>query len=133
MRVRLWLLCTLLSVPAAALANKPHQPRDKPKTENVLVVTATAYNSDEDQTDDEEDIAAWGDRIQPGMKIIAVSRDLLAMGLKRNTKVRIDGLPGEWRVLDKMNRRWKRRIDLYMGEDEDAAWEWGVRKVTIRW
>lgn len=98
-----------------------------------MVVTATAFNSDEDQTDDEEDIAAWGDRLKPGMKVIAVSRDLLKMGLKRNVKIRIDGLPGEWRVLDKMNARWKKRIDLYMGEDEDAAWNWGVRKVTIRW
>ena len=30
-------------------------------------------------------------------------------------------------------QRWKRRIDLYMGVDKQAALEWGRRPVTIRW
>ena len=126
------ILLTALLFSVQALAKTPGKDHHPPNT-RVMTVTATAFNSVEEQTDDDEETAAWGDRLKPGMKVIAVSRDLLAMGLTRNKKVRIDGLPGEWRVLDKMNARWKRRIDLYMGEDEDAAWEWGVRKVTIRW
>jgi 3D (Asp-Asp-Asp) domain-containing protein len=55
------------------------------------------------------------------------------MGLRRGTRVRIEGLEGEYRVLDKMARRWKRKIDVYMGSDVEAARDWGVRKVTIRW
>lgn len=44
---------------------------------NNLRVTATAYNSHSSQTDSTPNIAAWGDRLRPGMKAIAISRDLL--------------------------------------------------------
>ncbi len=97
----------------------------------ALVVTATAYNSVVEQTDDDPEIAAWGDRLEPGMKSIAVSRDLLDMGLKRNAKVRIHGLPGEYVVLDKMHARWENRIDIYMGKDTQAARHFGKRTVKI--
>jgi len=102
-------------------------------SEQSLVVTATAYNSLPGQTSGNPQIAAWGDRLEPGMKAIAVSRDLLEMGLTRGTRVRIDGLPGEYRVLDKMNKRWKRKIDVYMGHDVDAARRFGRRRVRISW
>ena len=78
-------------------------------------------------------LAAWGDRLEPGMKVIAVSRDLLRKGLTHRTRVRIEGLPGEYVVLDKMNKRWRRRIDIYMGVDREAALAWGVRTVRIHW
>lgn len=96
-----------------------------------LNVTATAYNSVRAQTDSTPNIAAWGDRLKPGMKAIAVSRDLLKMGLKRGSKVKISGLPGEYVVLDKMHHRWNRKIDIYMGKDVRAAKNWGKRRVTI--
>lgn len=100
----------------------------------TLEVEATAYNSLPGQTTaTDADLAAWGDRLKPGMKAIAVSRDLLDMGLKRGSTVTIDGLPGKWQVLDKMHRRWTRKIDIYMGEDVEAARNWGKRKVTIHW
>lgn len=86
-----------------------------------LNVTATAYNSVSAQTDSTPNIAAWGDRLKPGMKAIAVSRDLLKMGLKRGSKVKISGLPGEYVVLDKMHHRWSRKIDIYMGKNVRAA------------
>jgi 3D (Asp-Asp-Asp) domain-containing protein len=101
--------------------------------ERSLSVTATAYNSLRPQTNDQPTVAAWGDRLAPGMKAIAVSRDLLALGLTRGVVVEIVGLSGEYVVLDKMARRWKRRIDIYMGEDVRAARRWGVRPVEIRW
>ncbi|QUJ67330.1 3D domain-containing protein [Photobacterium sp. GJ3] len=96
-----------------------------------LKVTATAYNSVPAQTDSNPSIAAWGDRLKPGMKAIAVSRDLLKMGLKHGSKVKISGLPGEYVVLDKMHRRWSKKIDIYMGRDVRAAKNWGRRSVTI--
>lgn len=104
-----------------------------PARECVLELTATAYNSVPEQTDDTPDIAAWGDVLEPDMKVIAVSRDLLAAGLSYGVPVTIDGLPGEYVVLDKMATRWRNRIDIFMGKDVQAAREWGNRKVTIRY
>ncbi len=98
-----------------------------------LMVTVTAYNSVVEQTDADPHIAAWGDHIAPGMPIVAVSRDLIPKGLDRNTRVRIHGLPGEFVVLDKMNKRYANRIDIYMGEDIDAAREFGRRQARIYW
>jgi 3D (Asp-Asp-Asp) domain-containing protein len=101
--------------------------------ERSLVVLATAYNSTHAQTDHRPNKGAWGDQIEPGMKVIAVSRDLIKQGLKRGTKVRIDEIEGEWTVLDRTPSRYKNRIDLYMGLDVEAARQWGRRKVTVRW
>jgi 3D (Asp-Asp-Asp) domain-containing protein len=101
--------------------------------ERALAVTATAYNSLPEQTDSEPHLAAWGDSLAPGMKVIAVSRDLIPLGLDHRTSVKIEGLPGAYLVLDKMHQRWKKRIDIYMGHDLDAARTWGKRQVEISW
>jgi 3D (Asp-Asp-Asp) domain-containing protein len=98
-----------------------------------LQVVASAYNSVHRQTDSTPDLGAWGDRLRPGLRAIAVSHDLIPLGLERGTVVRIDELPGEWLVLDRMHSRWSRRIDVYFGEDVRAARLWGRRLVTIRW
>ncbi|MCK5523611.1 MAG: 3D domain-containing protein [Thiomargarita sp.] len=98
-----------------------------------LQVTATAYNSLPGQTSGNPSIAAWGHRLKPGMKVIAVSPDLLRKGLTRGTKVKIVGLSGKYRVLDKTNKRFKRRIDIYMGKNVRAARKWGKRRVRIKW
>jgi 3D (Asp-Asp-Asp) domain-containing protein len=98
-----------------------------------LEVTATAYTSNANETDSSPSLAAWGDTLKPGMKIVAVSRDLIEMGLSRGVKVSIDGLDGTYTVLDKMNKRWTRKIDIYMGTNVKRAKEWGKRKVIIRW
>ena len=101
--------------------------------EQSIVVTATAYNSIPEQTNDQPNVTAWGDQLAPGMKVIAVSRDLIPLGLDYRAPVSIEGLAGEYLVLDKMNRRWEKRIDIYMGEDIEAARAWGARQVRIRW
>lgn len=67
------------------------------------------------------------------MKAIAVSRDLIEMGLSQGVKVLIDGLDGKYTVLDKMDKRWDRKIDIYMGTDVEKAKEWGEREVVISW
>jgi len=104
------------------------------KQTKSLEVTATAYNSLASQTNkDHPTTTAWGEELKPGMKCIAVSRDLIPMGLKHNTRVKIEGLPGTFRVADKMNARWQKRIDIYMGNDKEAAREWGKKTVTISW
>jgi len=98
-----------------------------------LVVTATAYNSVAAQTDGQPNLAAWGDELQPGMKAVAVSRDLIDLGLTHGTKVSIEGLPGRYTVLDKTARRHTKRIDIYMGTDVEAAREWGKKELRISW
>jgi len=35
--------------------------------------------------------------------------------------------------MDKMNKRWTKKIDIYMGLDVAAAKQWGKRQVTISW
>jgi 3D (Asp-Asp-Asp) domain-containing protein len=97
-----------------------------------LVVTATAYNSVGSQTDRTPEFGAWGDRLRPGMRAVAVSADLHALGLVRGARVRIEGLRGEYQVLDRMPRRWQRRIDILMA-DRQSARSWGKRTVRIRW
>tara|TARA_B100000929_G_scaffold101000_1_gene79756 strand:- start:45 stop:437 length:393 start_codon:yes stop_codon:yes gene_type:complete len=92
-----------------------------------MSVAASAYNSLPSQTANDPTIAAWGDKLKPGMNAIAVSRDLIKKGLTHGTKVRIKGLPGVYIVRDKMAARWKNKIDIYMGKDVQAALDWGMR------
>ena len=97
-----------------------------------LRVTATAYSSHVGQTDKTPFLAAWNNRIRPGMKIIAVSRDMLTRyGLRNGSKVRIGGLSGYYTVRDKMNKRYRKRIDIYMGVNRRRALRWGRRSVTL--
>ncbi len=99
-----------------------------------LVVTATAYNSFPSQTSYEHPgITAWGDSLKPGMKYIAVSRDLIRKGLLYNTMVKIKGFDGVYLVKDKMHYRWRNRIDIYMGLDKKKAKEWGRKKIEIQY
>jgi 3D (Asp-Asp-Asp) domain-containing protein len=119
--------CGFVLGSCASVASWPHAPA------RTLSVTATAYNSVPEQTEGDPHVAAWGDRIVPGMRAIAVSRDLVALGLGRGTRVRIEGLRGEFVVLDRMPSRWTRRIDVYLGKDVRAAREFGKRKLQISW
>lgn len=107
--------------------------KQKKNTTITLMVTATAYNSIESQTKKGNiGLSAWGDTLKPGVHAIAVSRDLIKMGLEHNQEVEINGLADTYIVKDKMNKRWKKRIDIYMGLDIEAAHQWGRKKVEIR-
>lgn len=116
------------------LAEQASQKKYSRYGKKSMRVTATAYTSHVAQTDSTPFLAAWNNRLIPGMKIIAVSRDLLsAYGMRNGTKVRIAGLPGIYRVRDKMNKRYRKRIDIYMGLDRKRALRWGRRSVKIYW
>jgi 3D (Asp-Asp-Asp) domain-containing protein len=107
---------------------------DNFKKKKELEVTATAFNSLHWQTDVESpSLAAWGDTLKPGMKAIAVSRDLIDSGLTHNTEVFIEELDQTFLVKDKMNRRWTKKIDIYMGIDVKEARKFGKQKVNINW
>lgn len=98
-----------------------------------IEVKATAYNSTRAQTSGNPSIAAWGDSLKPGMKSIAVSRDLIKLGLKHNTPVKIEGLDSIYLVKDKMHRRKRNQIDIYMGVDIKKAKQWGVKRLKIKY
>jgi 3D (Asp-Asp-Asp) domain-containing protein len=97
-----------------------------------MEVTASAFNARVEQTDSAPRETACQTKLQPGMKVVAVSRDLFKNGLVCGTKVKIEGLEGEYIVHDKMDDRWEKRIDIYMDNDVARAKEWGEKKVTIR-
>ena len=115
------------AVPAPAPVPEAEVPQ------RTLRVKASAFNSLHGQTDRTPNVGAWGDRLSPGMKVIAVSSDLIELGLDRGQRIRIDGLEGEYVVADRMSPRWERKIDIYMGEDVRAARNWGIREVDIIW
>lgn len=96
-----------------------------------VMVTASAYNSLEAQGTGNVNITAFGDTLQPGLRSIAVSQDLLDKGLAYKTEVKISGLEGTYIVNDKMHPRWKNKIDIYMGVDREKALKWGRKKVEI--
>lgn len=97
----------------------------------TIEVTASAYNSTAKQREGDPKMTAWGDTLEPGMNVIAISRDLMKKGLEYNTPVKIDGLSGIFFVKDKMHNRWKNKIDIYMGNDVQKARDWGRKKIKI--
>lgn len=108
--------------------------KDNNKIEKCLDVHASAYNNLSWQTKTvNPSIAAWGDTLKEGMKVIAVSRDLLDSGLQHNTAVYIPRLQDTFYVKDKMHWRWKNKIDIFMGKDIEKAREWGKQKLAIKW
>ena len=116
--------------PADTQATPQNKPSKKKKrTKITRIVRATAYNAVPQQTDSTPEICAWGDRVRPG--IIAISRDLEESGLTRGKEVYIEGI-GKVVVMDRMNRRKRNQIDLYMEKYEDAV-RFGVKELTISW
>lgn len=110
------------------------------KTENSpeyewksMQVVATAYNSVAYQTSENPHITAFGDSLIPGRQYIAVSRDLIKMGMTHDTPVKIEGFDSVYLVKDKMHPRWRKHIDIYMGTDITAAKKWGRQKIMIEY
>lgn len=122
------IIAGLLILTSCSTIQKPLQEKQQ-----SLLVTATAFNSLPKQGQGNPNVGAWGDRITPGVNAIAVSDDLVSFGLTRGTRLRIEGMKNEYVVLDRMPARWKKRIDIYMGNDVKAARAWGKRDVNIYW
>jgi 3D (Asp-Asp-Asp) domain-containing protein len=111
----------------------PEAPAAKPAPATSALVTASAYTSHPDQTDGDPFVTASGRRLEPGMRALAVSGDLFEAGLDFGTRVRVEGMEGEWVVLDRMPDGRTRAIDLYFGLDEEAALRFGRKRVRIDW
>jgi len=72
-------------------------------------------------------VTASGDLVRNG--IVAVSRDLERNGLTLGTKIKIGNM-GTFVIKDRMNRRKKGNIDIYMTSYEDAV-KFGRQKYTL--
>ncbi|RIL02357.1 MAG: hypothetical protein DCC71_16500 [Proteobacteria bacterium] len=118
---------------ASCRSDRAQAPRPEAKPVRELIVTAHAYNSVPEQTDARPRETASGEILRPGMRAIAVSADLLAMGLDYGSRVSIESLEGEYVVLDRMGDGHRRSIDVYMGDDRAAAERFGKRKLRLRW
>jgi 3D (Asp-Asp-Asp) domain-containing protein len=86
------------------------------------IVTLTTYRASETETDSTPNITASGFKITNPKKhrIIAVSRDLKKK-YKFGQKVRITGAgkyDGTYRVHDVMNKRYRNRIDILIGDKD---------------
>ncbi|MEY3090649.1 MAG: hypothetical protein RL113_965 [Pseudomonadota bacterium] len=99
----------------------------------ALEVEASAYTCRIQKHPNKPVRGAWGDILKPDTKAIAVSRDLIGIGLKHGTVVKIEGLDGDYVVMDKMGKRWRKTIDIYMGSACQKARNWGRRKTVIYW
>ncbi len=84
----------------------------------LIKVDVTAYNAEKGQTDDSPFTTASNQRVREG--IIAISRDLEEdYGLSFGDKVFLVGI-GVFEVQDRMNRRWKRKVDIFMWSKKEA-------------
>ena len=103
----------------------------------TILVTATVYNAVPGQTDNTPLITASGACISEENPInhcwVAVSRDLEAQGFKMGSKILVKGTgiyDGVWTIKDRMNRRWKRKIDFLVNEDVKLG-KWENLKITL--
>jgi 3D (Asp-Asp-Asp) domain-containing protein len=100
-------------------------------------VTLTTYSPTPQECDSTPNITASGFKINlkdpKKHRIIAISRDLLKK-LPFGTFVKVTGagkLNGVYVVEDKMNKRYKNRIDLLIGEDDKHTRIKNVKIVKI--
>jgi len=98
-----------------------------------MEVRASAYNSVASQTrlGTDGNITAWGDTLKPEIPSVAISRDLIDSGMVHGTMIYIEGFKEPFKVNDKMNRRYKNKIDLHLGTDVKAARNFGNQKLNI--
>lgn len=121
----------IVGLASLAMLAGPAMAKDDPDWQTRWV-DATAYTTSPYQPGvNRLPLAAWGDVLKPGMRAIAVSRDLIGKGFTYGTLVKIEGLPGIHVVRDKMATRWRNKIDVYMGHDTERAIQWG-RKRNIK-
>lgn len=126
-----WLAAPLLLT--IAIAGGVSKAADSTVSWETMQVTASSFTLAEEETKRGNiGLTAFGDVLEPGDKAIAVSRDLIRQGLTHGTKIRIEGLPGTYTVQDKMNKRWRNKIDILFRKKTRAR-EWGRQKIEIEY
>ncbi|MDO8495581.1 MAG: hypothetical protein Q7S32_03630 [bacterium] len=95
-----------------------------PTIAKTYVVTATAYSSTVDQTDDSPFITARGTHVRDGI----VAANFLPFG----TVIRIPAMYGDktFVVEDRMHSRFSERVDIWFASRQEAL-DFGLRKIRI--
>jgi 3D (Asp-Asp-Asp) domain-containing protein len=115
-----FIVLLIISVSSPANEPKAYYRYDRRIT-YIDETVATAYNSLASQTDSSPWITASGSRCRKGV--------IAANHLPIGTKVMIDGFGDQIFVVeDRMNRRYKKRIDIWMRSYHDAI-KFGRRKI----
>lgn len=134
------LFALLLSLPAFIALSKDAAdtlqtllfgPQSKPvasETAPVIAVTVTAYSPQEGECDSDPYTTAFQKPVREGT--IAISRDLeKEFGWKLGDKVYLNGL-GVFEVLDRMHPKWKKRVDIFFFDTEQAT-SFGVKRASV--
>jgi len=125
----------LVGQDAATLSCSPDKLFARPKKNlNELEVTAMAYTARSvGMSGKRLPKAANGELLTPEVNAIAVSPDLIEEhGLQLDQTVTLQGL-GEFKVMDLMAPKHSRSIDIYFGNDNLGARQWGKRTMTLSW
>ena len=103
----------------------------------TILVTATIYHAVPEQTDSTPFITASNSIIDASNpqkhRWIAVSRDLEKLGYTFGVRVCVEGagnLDGIWTVQDRMNKRFKNRIDFLVNKELKGC-KWNNIKISI--
>lgn len=116
-----FLLLTFFLISVSSSTAKEVLIQGKYRVKKSGEVTATAYNSMESQCDSTPWITASGSRCREGV----IAANFLPFG----TKVLIEGFPNQIFVVeDRMNRRYKYRIDIWFRHYKDAI-KFGRRQI----
>ena len=115
----------VLGVHYAAAADPTDQPKE-PK--QVMYVPMTAYTSEVAQTDASPCITADGYNVCTADEENVIAANFLPFG----TQVRIPDYFGDrvFTVHDRMNRRYTKRVDVWMKDKSDAM-QFGIRTLKI--
>ena len=94
----------------------------------VVPVTVTAYSPTEEECDSDPNITAYQKPVKEGT--IAISRDLEEeFGWSLGDKVHLKGI-GVFEVWDRMNPRWKKKVDIFFHDTEKAV-SFGVKQARV--
>lgn len=103
---------------------KSEEPAKKPALswrsapQRHIDVTVTGYSPRREETDDTPFTTAFNKRVKTG--IIAISRDLEdAHGWAEGDTIVLEGI-GLFEVGDRMNQRWRKRIDIFFFDTAEA-------------
>lgn len=115
---------TLLVVHATTLRGHTAPQSPRPINSWRMWITATAYSSTPDQTDDTPFITARGTTVRDGI--------IAANFLRFGTKVRLPTAYGDkiFEVEDRMNPRYQYRVDIWMPTRYEAK-QFGIRTIPI--
>mgnify|MGYP001593081784 FL=1 len=116
---------TLVSVDSPASAKTGVTAKNAATKTREMIVSATAYSSTPDQTDDSPFVTAWNTRVRDGI----VAANFLPFG----TRIKIPEIYGDkiFVVEDRMNRRYWHKVDIWF-PDRQSALEFGLRTIKIQ-